>query len=362
MKKATTNNLAQLARNINFPPLKFKNWTDSPSFEFDWNERSFRPNSVVEIEWEGKSYKFIVEIKQQATPKLLDEAIYQLKKYVSAVQNLNKSEKYYPLLIAPYLSEERLERLTMENISGLDLSGNGAIIVPGKLFVYRFGAKNKFPSNAPIKNVFRGTSSIIPRVFLSKPEYSSVNEVLDEITNRSGKTTIGTVSKVLKTLEEELIISRKDGIRLIDAGSLLKNLRENYRRPTVEKRIFGKADDLDDTLLQMSENAERKDFLFAVNEPRRYSVMPSSNAVTRVYTENINKSLSEVDFSEEERFSNLEIIETQDPTVYFDRRYELAPGYYYTSPFQVYLELANGGKREKETAEQIAEGLLNFRY
>ncbi len=139
-------------------------------------------------------------------------------------------------------------------------------------------------------------------------------------------------------------------------------MRENYRQPIAEKRITGKAEDIDDTLLQMSENADENDFLCAVNEPRRYAVMPSSNAMTKVYTQNIDKLLAEINFSEGERFSNLEIIETQDPTVYFDRRYELAPGYYFTSPLQVYLELANGGKREKETAEQIAEGLLNFRY
>lgn len=362
MERLNENKLFKLIRNLDFPPLEFKVSDEMLSVQSPNSGEKLTIDYIADISWENKSYKFIVEVKRQATPKMLESVGYQLKKYISAFKKLNNSQIYYPLLIAPYLNEDSLSKLASENISGIDLSGNGLVIVPGELFVYRFGAKNKFPSNAPIKNVFRGTSSIIPRVFLSKPEYSSVNEVLDEITNRSGKTTIGTVSKVLKTLEEELIISRKNGIRLIDAGSLLKNLRENYRRPTVEKRIIGKADDLDDTLLQMSENAEREDFLFAVNEPRRYSVMPSSNAVTRVYTESIDKSLSEVDFSEEERFSNLEIIETQDPTVYFDRRNDYASGYYYTSPFQVYLELANGGKREKDSAEQIEKAILNFIY
>lgn len=112
----------------------------------------------------------------------------------------------------------------------------------------------------------------------------------------------------------------------------------------------------------MSDNAEEKDLQFAVNEPQRYSIMPSGNPVAKVYTQNINETLTEVDFSEQERFSNIEIIETQDQTVYFDRRYELGVGCYFTSPLQVYLELANSGKREKETAEQIEEGLLNYRY
>ncbi len=358
MKRLNEQNLFELVRKLEFPPVEFTIAEEMPRFQ----SRELKGDFLAEIKWANKSYKFLVEVKNQATPKMIDTAIYQLKDYISAFQTFNSSENYYPLLIAPYLSEERLKRLASENISGIDLSGNGLVIVPGELFVYRFGAKNKFPSNAPIKNVYRGVSSIIPRVFFTKPEYANATEILNQIAEKSGKTTLATVSKVLKSLEEELIISRKNLIRLIDAKNLLKNLRENYRRPIVEKRIFGKTDDLDDTLLQISKNAEREDFLFAVNEPRRYSVMPSSNAVTRIFTENINKLLAEVNFNEQERFSNLEIIETQDPTVYFDRRYELASGCYFASPLQIYLELTSGGKREKETAGQIEEAILNFRY
>jgi hypothetical protein len=283
-----------------------------------------------------------------------------LKKITS--KNTNNSMKLYPLLIAPYLSEESLRKLAAENISGIDLSGNGLVIVPNELFVYRFGSKNKFPSNAPIKNVFRGVSSIVPRVFFAKPEYENATEILDKIRERNGKITLATVSKVLKTLEAELLISKKAGIRVIDEKLLLKNLHENYRKPIVDKRITGKVENPDSVLIQMSDNAREKYILLAVNEPRRYSVMPSSNSVIKVYTEDINQTLAEINFSEQERFANIEIIETQDPTVYFDRRYEPSLGYYYTSPLQVYLELATGGKREKETAEQIAEDILNFRY
>lgn len=236
------------------------------------------------------------------------------------------------------------------------------VVVPDELFVYRFGEKNKFPSNAPIKNVFRGTSSIIPRVFLARAEYQSVTEVLEEILERGGKTTIATVSKVLKTLEEDLLISRKEGIRLLDSKGLLNNLRENYQRPAIERKMIGKVGNLDNTLIRLSENSAENKILYAIDKPRRYAVMGTDSSATRVYTENISSSLLETDFTETSRFPNLEIIQTSDQTVYFDRRYEMATGAYYTSPLQVYLELATGGKREKETAEQIEEGLLNFRY
>lgn len=44
--------------------------------------------------------------------------------------------------------------------------------------------------------------------------------------------------------------------------------------------------------------------------------------------------------------------------IYFDRRRDANDGIFYTSPLQVYLELAVGGKREQETAAQSAERFL----
>lgn len=362
-EKRIEKNLLKLVRSINFPPLEINFGEEIQPFD----SKDDRADFIAEINWKDKSYKFIVEVKRQATPKIIEEVILRKQKagfyeWLADSPKRNKNEKYNYLLVAPYLNEEKLQTLASAEISGIDLSGNGLIIVPDELFVYRFGEKNKFPSNAPIKNVYRGTSSIIPRVFFAQPEFQSVTEVLEEITTRSGKTTIATVSKVLKTLEEELLISRKDGVRLMDGRSLLKNLRENFQRPAIEKKLVGKVDDLNNTLIQLSENSAENKILYAIDKPRRYAVMGSDSSATRVYTENISRSLRESNFSETSRFPNLEIIQTSDPTVYFDRRYEMATGAYYTSPLQVYLELANGGKREKETAEQIEEGLLNFRY
>lgn len=360
MRRISEENIINRIREIEFPPLEFKNWKIEPNLSQKSDGINLRPDCTVEIVWENKSYQFIVECKSQSSPKRTDEAIYQLKRNLSVVKD---SENYNPLFIAPYLSEDRLERLLKEKVSGLDLSGNGLIYVPGKIFVYRSGAKNKFPSNAPIKNVFYGTSSLIGRVFLVKPEFGAVGEVLEEISERSGETTYPTVSKVLKSLEEDLIISRSgDTIRLIDGRRLLKNLSENYRKPKIKQTVRGKAENIENALGQMSENADKKDILFAVNEPQRYAAIPSSATALKIYVENIKAVLDEVEFSETERFPNIELIETREPTVYFDRRWILTENTYFTSPVQVYLELATGGKREQETAETIAEGILNFNY
>jgi len=364
MERLREQEIAQLAQRIGFPPLKIIRWEDQPNPGLIGlgSYRNYRPDALLEIGWENKSYLFLAEIKGISSPSILVQASYQIKTLVAKV-NEDRGNRFYPLVIAPYLSEAQLTSFAESGISALDLSGNGAVIVPGKIFVYRTGASNKFPSNAPIKNVFRGNSSIVPRAFFARKSYASVSDVWNEVSARSGKITIATVSKVLKALEDELLILRDDGFRLVDGRGLLEKLRENYRRPAKKSAILGKVSDVKMACAHLTENAERQNILCAIDEPNRYALMPSTSGITRMYTEDINKILSEIDFAVTDRFANLELIETKEQAIYFDRRQESSYGdVFFTSPLQVYLELATSGKRERETAEQIAEGLLSFKY
>ena len=58
-----------------------------------------------------------------------------------------------------------------------------------------------------------------------------------------------------------------------------------------------------------------------------------------------------------DRFPNLEILETDDETVYFDARKDR--NFWWASPVQVYLELMSGDKRDRETAEQVKSFIVN---
>ena len=60
--------------------------------------------------------------------------------------------------------------------------------------------------------------------------------------------------------------------------------------------------------------------------------------------------------SQTDRFPDLELIETDDETVYFDARQDAE--FWWASPVQVYLELMAGDKRDRETAEQVRALIL----
>ena len=356
-KRLTDGQIQDLIREIEFQPLKITVNKGRAKAAENGGE-----GALLDVRWKNNSQKFVAEILRQATPKQIEMGMLRLEnraRKTATSGKQNGKECLYPILVAPYLSEAALQRLLEAEISGIDLSGNGVVIIPDELFVYRAGAKNKFLSTAPIKNVFRGTSSLVARVFFAKPEYENVGEVLKEITKRGGKTTFSTVSKVLKALEEELIIKKGERIRVLDGRKLLDALRKNYRRPEARRSLRGKVGDLPRALKRISENTEAENLQYVCDDPAKYVVMPSDSSPVRIYAESIDALTSGVDFTETNRFPNIELIETADSTVYFDRRKDAR--LYRTSPLQVYLGLSNAGKREQETASEMVKGLLDFK-
>jgi hypothetical protein len=82
----------------------------------------------------------------------------------------------------------------------------------------------------------------------------------------------------------------------------------------------------------------------------RYTVMQRGD-LRSVYCPAIKPVLAKLPDSKSDRFPNLELIEVEEESVYFDAREE--GGFFWASPVQVYLELMAGDKRDQETAEQL---------
>ena len=259
------------------------------------------------------------------------------------------------MVVVPYLSPRALDRLNEERVSGIDLSGNYLIVVPGRWFVRNTGAKNRYPARTPIRNVYRGTSSLVSRVFFARSEFPSVQEVLNEIQGRGGRITLPTVSKALKVLEDDLLIERGDSIRILQPDRMLDLLLENYRAPTVRRSLRLKVPDLKDTLHQFAQNARDSDVYVAGDLPSRYVVLPTTDDIVRIYASSLEAVTKGVDFEEYSRFPDIELVELEDQTVYFDPNEE--DGFPWISALQTYLMLASGGKREQEAAAQIRPDL-----
>jgi len=314
-------------------------------------EGAGRADLCLDLKWEGRSFRFVVELLAESTPKRIRAAAAQACEYAKAAR-----ADLWPMVIAPYLSESNAEILQEEGASGVDLSGNYAVIVPGELFVVRTDRPNQFPSSRPIKKIYRGTSSLVGRVLLSVPEFETVTAVQNEIKQRGGSISLSTVSKVLKRLDEELVVRRDPTIRLLQPERLLDRLVQSYTPPTPQESLEGKAkvgSSFYDGLLQ---NAGRAGARVVGRSESLYTVAGDSDQRLTIYTTRLDGLISGTGFEETTRFANVELVRVRDDLPFFNPNEE--EGFRWCPPLQIYLELMAGGKREQEIAGQIRRDLL----
>ncbi len=309
------------------------------------------PDWWLSLEWAGSAHRFAVEYKSQATPKALTAAIAQAE----AVAGDDR-----PMVMAPYLGPDALDRLLERSVSGIDFSGNGVIIVPGEWLVLRTGSENRYPDNKPIRAVYSGTSSLVGRALLLRREFPQLKGIREEITRRGGEISLGTVSKVIRALEEDLVVVREPAIRTVQPDLLLDRLVTGYQPPVVDRVIDLQVPDVPGTLDVLASRADELGLRLVVQSERRYVVAPTSVDRVVIYADSLPRLLEDIDVETDPAFPNISVRQTSDQRVYFDRR--RAGAIPYAPPLQVYLELASGGKRERETASQLRDDLLEYRY
>ncbi len=336
--------------NLALPPLKIRLLKNKST-----SEDNLFNTSVIEVDWRGKKTKFAVTLKSISTPKAFQAALNQLKL-------MSPPGDYGLMLIMPFLNDDQLHELESNGLSGIDLCGNGVIIAPGTFAVFRSGGKNLFPSSALIKNVYRKNSSMVSRAFLALPNYNTVQEICEEVNRRNllisswNKTpmSISTVSKALKTLENDLIISRENAICLLQPDKLLDKLSEYYSPVVIKKairlKLMVEKESMTQALREAAQQAGLPLVVTGASSVSQYAVMQRGDVLS-LYCPRIEKIAEMLPGSQSDRFPNLELIETEDETVFFDAREQ--EHFRWASPIQVYLELMAGDKRDRETAEQL---------
>src|SRR5688500_3021995 len=94
------------AGEIQLPPLLIEPQEAEPLVR-----REAHWDASVRVCWRDRTYDFGVEYKSYPTPKVLQQAIVQVKERACASGRL-------PMLIAPYLAEEKLRMLEAHEVSG----------------------------------------------------------------------------------------------------------------------------------------------------------------------------------------------------------------------------------------------------
>lgn len=297
------------------------------------------PDARIQVRWQDKKVLFIAVIKPRATPQIAQQAIWQLNQLAN--KNNNR------LLVVPYLSKTITDMIEEERISAVDFNGN-FFIQTKDILAIRLDRQNRYKESKPIKKIFSGNSSLVGRVLLgSKTNFTSVNQISQAISKRGGNIALSTISKVLKGLEEELIIQRAPKeIKLIQATKFLEKLKSEYLAPKIQGTLKLK---VPDPLGFLRNDLPNKNWIFTgESSASRYTVTTPPKIFSAYVTE-----FKDWDQYKEERFYNLVLNRTEDQFVYFDAQKDN-----YASKLQCYLELSQLDKREKEIAQSIEKDIL----
>jgi hypothetical protein len=319
------------------------------------NGRLRGPDFVVRLKWVGNEYDFAAEAKSRSIPKVFDEALRQAK-------NRARESGLLPMVVVPYLDEKRLDCLAREGVSGLDLAGNGIVIVPGRLLLRRSGQPNRYKESQPVRYAYRSATSLVPRVFLCRPAYASVSAIREEILKRGGAIALSTVSKALARMEEDILIERTgDQIALLQPDELLEKLAQSFQPPKSTRTLSVRARKSLNAIFKCvnRDRARPSLVLSGTSSQDRYAAGLRSDQPLAYCRDlpRVRDAAGDL-WEPTERFADLVVAETTDQTPFFDTRCD-DEGITFASPVQTFLELNAGDKRDREMAAAVRSRILH---
>jgi hypothetical protein len=180
------------------------------------------------------------EIKQAPSPKMLAE----IGPWMQRMKSLKQDASF--AIVAPALSPQAQAYCLENGIDFLDLAGNLSIQVPGKFTLQRLGRRslerNQSADSSRSMNAFSGRSSRVLRVLLEKPKLWSLTDIAKELAAETIRVekiyrqsidfavSLGLISKVLSSLEEQLWVRRQGSAVLVpEPRRLLLAWAEKYK-------------------------------------------------------------------------------------------------------------------------------------
>lgn len=320
---------------------------------------------------EPEGFRFAVEVKARATPQSVQLAMLQAK---AAAQ-----EGEWPMIQVPFLSSERLAALEQAQVSGVDLCGNGVVIVPGRLCVVRSGAPNRYRDSRPLSNPYRGRSAMVARMLMQRPQWESLSELTVAVQSAGCALSLPQASKAVQAMDEDLMVMKSAGaislrepLRLLDRlGQEWRNARQFPGRsegragvaklqaaiPTGSRQTLRLPKGLDWARALSSKSSLQwavsgtssvgRYVMFAQGGPRR--IVVSSMPVAMSLLGGISEPVP--------NFADVELLETNEPGFYFGNEID-ENGIRWASRLQTWLELQGGDARQQDAAKDLREQIL----
>jgi hypothetical protein len=316
-----------------------------------------RPDAVVELALpdDSTSFRFVVEAKARSTPEAVQTALAQAK---AAARHDER-----PMVQVPYLSPERLHELERDQLSGVDLCGNGVVIVPGRLWVVRSGQPNRYRDSRPLSNPYRGRSAVVARILLTQPSWPSLGSLASSIRHAGVNLSLAQTSKAIRALQEDLLVTKTAGtITLQEPSRLLDKLAFEWRKPDIRARkAFRLPAQGAAWAARLSANPALRWTVTGESSVSRY-VMFSQAGPTRLAVSDLSLASSLLGGTPEPiaNYADLDLLETDESGFYFANETD-DDGVRWANRLQTWLELQAGDARQREAAQDLRRQILGER-
>lgn len=298
-----------------------------------------------------EGFRFVVEAKSQGTPQAVRSAVAQVKA-CSTPDDL-------PMIMVPYLSPERLENLEREKISGIDLCGNGVVIVPGRLYVLRTGQPNSYRDSRPLNNPYRGRSAMVARMLLTRSRWESLGDLQSAVQEAGAKLSLSQASKAVQSMQEDMILSKSEGsITLQEPLRLLDKLGSEWKKLSIRGRKSLRLPSETDWAKALTSNTLLKWAMTGESSVTRYTMF-SQGGPRRIAVSSLPLAQTLLGGTPEQvpNFADVELIETDEAGSFFCNEID-AKGLRWASKLQTWLELQSGDGRQQDAARDLRNQIL----
>ncbi len=332
---------------ILLPPLVIR----SCQMEGAGRDRGVDARIELALPGEEGGFRFAVESKADSTPRSVQLAVARAKAAAGPDE--------HPMIQVPYLSPERLEELERQGVSGVDLCGNGVVIVPGHVWVVRSGQPNRYRDSRPLNNPYAGRSAMVARMLLLQRRWDSLSSLAEAIRKRGAALSLSQASKAVRAMQEDLIVTKDAGaIVLQEPPRLLDRLGKEWRKPTIRLRQAFRLQPGTDWPNALSSDQRVRWAVTGESSASRYVTFRQGGAL-RVAVSHLSMATGSLPGTPESvpNFADIELFETDEPGFFFAAETD-DKGIRWASRLQTWLELQAGDARQQEAARDLRTRIL----
>jgi hypothetical protein len=311
---------------------------------------SSRPDFFLSVQAGVDTWRLMCEVKTQIQPRQARSVVFQLKEYQKEIGDPN----VYPVLLAPYISNESANICNQANVGYVDLAGNCRLAF-GPIFIENTGAINHRMEKRRARSLFSPRASRIIRCLLRDP--GRIWRVKD--VKESANVSIGLVSNVRhQLLDREWAQVRSGGLMLTQSDALLDAWRDAYiKRTTNLARYYTMlhGESLERQIIEaLSAAGLGTHALLSSYSAARWLAPFARYPYQTFYADEIGESIlcDQLQLTRIGKGDNVIIERPADESLLTDR-IEAAPGVWSTGLIQTYLDLHASGERGVEAAAHL---------